>query len=129
MYDVKQVVKKATSIYAVEEITVARKGSPQWQQAFAIADDLKCQAPDVIEFVPVCYEDPEMEKPIGEEHILEVKREGEVRENCIAIICSSRPSPTFPAIPEAGGLGYQFLYQGDQVYITNQNGATIEVVK
>lgn len=129
MYDVKQVVKNATSIYAVEEITIARPGSVAWQQAFELADSLNCQVPDTIEFVPACYEDPEAAKPIGEDHILEVKRDGEIRENCIAVICSGMPSAAFPEIPEAGGIGYQFIYKGDQVYITNQHGATIEVVK
>lgn len=129
MYDVKQVIKNATSIYAVEEITVARPGSVQWCQAFELADELNCLVPDVIEFVPVCFSDPEMTKPIGEDHTLEVQREGESRENCIAVICSSKPSAVFPAVPDVGGIGYQFIYKGDQVFITNQHGATIEVVK
>lgn len=70
-----------------------------------------------------------MTKPISEDLTLEVKRDGELRENCIAVICSGIPSAALPEVPEAGGIGYQFIYKGDQVYITNQHGATIEVVK
>jgi transposase-like protein len=30
---------------------------------------------------------------------------------------------------QLGGVGYQFLYKGDQIYITNSHGSTIETVK
>lgn len=129
MFTVKQIINNATSLYEVKEITVARPGSEQWRQAFALADDLEVQTPDIIEHIPMSYEDPEMTKPIGDEHQLSVVRHGVSRADCIAIICSDIPSPALPDIPELGGAGYQFLYKGDQIYITNSHGSTIETVK
>ncbi|HBW9911292.1 TPA: hypothetical protein MFX78_24495 [Klebsiella pneumoniae] len=129
MFTVKQIINNATSLYEVKEITVARPGSEQWRQAFALADDLEVQTPDIIEHIPMSYEDPEMTKPIGDEHQLSVDRYGVNRADCIGIICSGLPSASLPDIPEAGGVGYQFLYKGDQIYITNSHGATIEAVK
>ncbi|HBM2885004.1 hypothetical protein [Klebsiella michiganensis] len=129
MFTVKQIINNATSLYEVKEITVARPGSEQWRQAFALADDLEVQTPDIIEHIPMSYEDPEMTKPIGDEHQLSVDRYGVNRADCIGIICSGLPSASLPDIPEAGGAGYQFLYKGDQIYITNSHGATIETVK
>lgn len=129
MFTVKQIINNATSLYEVKEITVARPGSEQWSQAFALADDLEIQTPDIIEHVPMSYEDPEMTKPIRDEHQLSVDRHGVSRTDCIGIICSNIPSAALPDIPDAGGVGYQFLYKGDQIYITNSHGATIEAVK
>ncbi|KOP34128.1 UpfA, partial [Xenorhabdus sp. GDc328] len=87
------------------------------------------ETPDVIEFIPPSYSDEEMTQVIEEEHSLSVTREGVSTNDCIAIVCSNISSPTFPEIPELGGGGYQFLYKGDQLYITNESGATVEVVK
>ncbi|MCZ3534624.1 hypothetical protein LRS35_26275 [Klebsiella variicola] len=129
MFTVKQIINNATSLYEVKEITVARPGSEQWRQAFALADDLEVQTPDIIEHIPMSYEDPEMTTPIGDEHQLSVDRHGVNRADCIGIICSGLPSASLPDIPELGGVGYQFLYKGDQIYITNSHGATIETVK
>ncbi|MCS5931298.1 hypothetical protein LNQ03_02970 [Klebsiella pneumoniae subsp. pneumoniae] len=96
---------------------------------FALADELDVMAPDIIEHIPMSYEDQDMTKPVGDEHQLTVERTGANRADCIAIICSGIPSPAFPDIHEFGGVGYQFLYKGDQIYITNSHGATIETVK
>ncbi|WP_323068829.1 hypothetical protein [Klebsiella variicola] len=129
MFTVKQIINNATSLYEAKEITVARPGSEQWRQAFALADELDVIAPDIIEHIPMPYEDQDMTKPVGDEHQLTVERTGANRADCIAIICSGIPSPAFPDIHELGGVGYQFLYKGDQIYITNSHGATIETVK
>lgn len=129
MFTVKQIINNATSLYEAKEITVARPGSEQWRQAFALADGLDVQVPDIIEYIPMSYVDSEMTKPNGDEHQLSVERHSASRADCIAIICSGIPSPVLPDIPEAGGVGYQFLYKGDQIYITNSHGATIETVK
>ncbi|HBH14352.1 MAG TPA: hypothetical protein DDY11_03260 [Leclercia adecarboxylata] len=129
MFTVKQIINNATSLYEVSEITIARAGSEQWQQAFALADELEAGTPDIIEHIPMSYEDEEMTKPVGDEHSLHVDRLAVNRDDCIAIICSGLRSAAFPDVPEAGGIGYQFLYRGDQVYVTNSHGATIETVK
>ncbi|MGJ0626020.1 hypothetical protein [Xenorhabdus bovienii] len=129
MFTVKQIIENATSLYETQEITIARVGSPQWKQAFETAKELAIETPDVIEFIPASYADEEMAKVVEEEHLLSVTREGVNADDCIAIVCSSIPSPAFPAILELGGGGYQFLYKGDQLYVTNESGSTVEVVK
>ncbi|OKP02597.1 hypothetical protein [Xenorhabdus eapokensis] len=129
MFTVKQIIENATSLYETKEITIARIGSPQWKQAFELTKELGIETPDVIEFIPPSYSDEEMTQVVEEEHSLSVTREGVSIDDCIAIVCSNIPSPTFPEIPELGGGGYQFLYKGDQLYITNESGATVEVVK
>ena len=76
MFTVKQIINNATSLYEAKEITVARPGSEQWRQAFALADELDVMAPDIIEHIPMSYEDQDMTKPVGDEHQLTVERTG-----------------------------------------------------
>jgi hypothetical protein len=129
MFTVKQIINNATSLYEVAEVNVGRPGSTQWKQAFESADSLGVDAPDCIECIFPTYQDPEMTLPITEEELLFVERDGAARGECIAVICSNLNSAAFPDIPDGGGVGYQFLYAGDQIYITNSHGATIETVK
>lgn len=129
MYSVKQIMNHATSLYDVEEITIARPGSEQFAQAFEMARDVDCPTPDVLEFITPSYEDPEMTKAIEGEHVLSVSRDTGGSAACIAVLCYNLPSKLFPETPEAGGVRYQFVYDGDQVYVMNQSGHTIEMVK
>ncbi|MEQ9852681.1 hypothetical protein ABRP57_09625 [Pectobacterium aroidearum] len=129
MFTVKQIINNSTSLYEVESFHVARSGSEQWRQAFELADKLEVANPDTLEFIFPTYGDPEMTKVITEESYLSVERSGCGREACIAVICSGVSSAAFPNIPDGGGVGYQFIYHGDQLYVTNSHGATIETVK
>ncbi|EBV3278135.1 hypothetical protein DOH34_12875 [Salmonella enterica subsp. enterica serovar Wangata] len=129
MYSVKQIMNHAMSLYDVNEITIARPGSEQFAQAFEMAHDVGLATPDVLEFIPPCYEDPEMTKEIEGEHVLSVERDTGGSAHCIAVLCYDLPSNSFPDTPEAGGVRYQFVYDGDQVYVMNQAGSIIEVVK
>lgn len=128
-YDVKLIQNSAISVYSVKEIHIGLKNSVQWEQAFQLADELGIGAPDMIEHVPVVYEDAEMTKPVGQEHLLSTERKGKLRSDCIGIICSGVPNAAFPDIPDTGGIGYQFLYKSDQLYVMNSQGATIHAVK
>ncbi|KLU14194.1 UpfA, partial [Xenorhabdus sp. GDc328] len=82
MFTVKQIIENATSLYETKEITIARIGSPQWKQAFDLANELGIETPDVIEFIPPSYSDEEMTQVIEEEHSLSVTREGVSTNDC-----------------------------------------------
>jgi hypothetical protein len=65
-----------------------------------------------------------------------VEREGVngiAKEQCIGILCLNETCQIAPAIPEKGSDGFGFaklfLYKGDQLYVTNRYGATVEIVK
>ncbi|AOM39801.1 hypothetical protein [Xenorhabdus hominickii] len=129
MFTVKQIIENATSLYETQEITIAREGSPQWKQAFELANELRIKNPDILEFTSPIYADEDMTKVLREESILSTERDNVSLDDCIAIVCSTLPIPAFPEAPEQGGCGYQFLYKGDQLYITNDSGAIVEAVK
>lgn len=129
MFTVKQIVKHATSLYEVPHITVAREGSDQWSQALEAAKAYSKGTPDIIEVHHPQYADEAMKETVDPGSVNIVEREGVQLSDLIAVICSDIPSPVFPEVLEAGGAGYQFIYKGDQVYITNGVGATVETVK
>ncbi|MGS8045586.1 hypothetical protein ACQ93S_22820, partial [Escherichia coli] len=54
------------------------------------------------------------------------EREGVDR--CIGVICSSVSDELFPNVPEYGGIGYQFLYEGDELKCY-EHGLLIESVE
>jgi len=129
MFTVKQIVDNATSLYEIKEVNIGRPGSVQWAQAFEAADAIGLKSPCIIEQVFSTFSDEEMTEELQPEDTVWVEREGVNRADCIAVICSSLNSAAFPGIPEEGGIGYQFLYRGDRLYVMNSNGATIETVK
>ncbi|EOW5223362.1 hypothetical protein ACOY8K_004973, partial [Escherichia coli] len=111
---VKQTINKATSIYKIEHITVGKPGSEQYRHAFELADQLGLKHPDCIEHVFPTYADEQCTHVLTEEDFFSTEeREGVDR--CIGVICSSVSDELFPNVPEYGGIGYQFLYEGDEL--------------
>lgn len=111
---VKQTINKATSIYKIEHITVGKPGSEQYRHAFELADQLGLKHPDCIEHVFPTYADEQCTHVLTEEDFFSTEeREGVDR--CIGVICSSVSDDLFPNVPEGGGVGYQFLYEGDEL--------------
>ncbi len=55
-----------------------------------------------------------------------IRREGVDR--CIGVICSSVSYELFPNVHEDGGVGYQFLYEGDELKCY-EHGLLIESVE
>ncbi|EKE5067824.1 hypothetical protein PCE62_005038, partial [Escherichia coli] len=49
-------------------------------------------------------------------------------DRCIGVICSSVSDDLFPNVPEGGGVGYQFLYEGDELKCY-EHGLLIESVE
>lgn len=64
---------------------------------------------------------------LQEEELVISDRTDVLDTDAIAIIIEEYPSENFPGAGD--GCRYQFIYPGDQVYVMNSNGATIEVVK
>ncbi|HAI0156553.1 TPA: hypothetical protein PBP65_004714, partial [Escherichia coli] len=111
---VKQTINKATSIYKIEHITVGKPGSEQYRHAFELADQLGLKHPDCIEHVFPTYADEQCTHVLTEEDFFSTEeREGVDR--CIGVICSSVSYELFPNVHENGGIGYQFLYEGDEL--------------
>lgn len=128
MFTVKVKRNGATHIVELSHITVANVGSLQWDDAHALAQDLGCRSPDVIE----CFwlHDPDAPDELNEAFNM-VERSGYTGE-AIAILCIDEPCSIAPELILDDGANrscaYVFLYQGDEAYILDEYGNTIEVV-
>lgn len=99
----------------------------QYRHAFELADQLGLKHPDCIEHVFPTYADEQCTHVLTEEDFFSTEeREGVDR--CIGVICSSVSDELFPNVPEYGGIGYQFLYEGDELKCY-EHGLLIESVE
>ncbi|ELX5265835.1 hypothetical protein SJA32_004824, partial [Escherichia coli] len=90
-------------------------------------DQLGLKHPDCIEHVFPTYADEQCNQVLIEEDFFSTEeREGVDR--CIGVICSSVSDDLFPNVPEGGGVGYQFLYEGDELKCY-EHGLLIESVE
>ncbi|EFV3063092.1 hypothetical protein V4T62_004853, partial [Salmonella enterica] len=113
--------------YKIEHITVGKPGSEQYRHAFELADQLGLKHPDCIEHVFPTYADEQCTHVLTEEDFFSTEeREGVDR--CIGVICSSVSYELFPNVHENGGIGYQFLYEGDELKCY-EHGLLIESVE
>ncbi|MGT93361.1 hypothetical protein D9G00_25360 [Escherichia coli] len=92
-----------------------------------LADQLGLKHPDCIEHVFPTYADEQCTHVLTEEDFFSTEeREGVDR--CIGVICSSVSYELFPNVHEDGGVGYQFLYEGDELKCY-EHGLLIESVE
>ncbi|ECB1778541.1 hypothetical protein EU837_02020 [Salmonella enterica subsp. enterica serovar Kibi] len=125
MFTVKTIINGVTHICEQPSISIARKGSE------AFADILKLthasSSPDFAFWLPAVYEDPGMTKPLQAEELVVSDRLDVLDTDAFAIIIEEYPGKITP--PAGDGCRYQFIYPGDQVYVMNSTGSTIETVK
>ncbi|EEZ9696063.1 TPA: hypothetical protein KW042_005521, partial [Escherichia coli] len=91
------------------------------------ADQLGLKHPDCIEHVFPTYADEQCNQVLIEEDFFSTE-ERESVDRCIGVICSSVSDDLFPNVPEGGGVGYQFLYEGDELKCY-EHGLLIESVE
>jgi len=133
MFTVKLIQNGVTSVTELKDIVIARQGSESWDEDWAMAKAHNSESPDLIE----CYLTPDpSDNNTCNEYTNVVDREGvngTPKEQCIGILCLNEPCQIAPAIPEKGSDGFGFaklfLYKGDQLYVINRYGATVEIVK
>jgi len=133
MFTVKLIQNGVTSVTELKDIVIARQGSESWDEDWAMAKAHNSESPDLIE----CYCTPDsQDNKLMNEYTNVVEREGVngiAKEQCIGILCLNETCQIAPAIPEKGSDGFGFaklfLYKGDQLYVTNRYGATVEIVK
>ncbi|WP_241603590.1 hypothetical protein [Rosenbergiella nectarea] len=126
MLTVKSSINGVTHICEQESVTIVRNGSERFSQ---ILEQTKSHSnPDFVIWLPEVYADEECKESIQDEELVFSEREGVVDSDAIAILINDYENPFHPG--EAfKGLEYQFIYPGDNVYVMNSHGSTIEAVK
>ncbi|EAA9208995.1 hypothetical protein L2K21_000445 [Salmonella enterica] len=125
MFTVKTIINGVTHICEQPSISIARAGSETFADTLKLTHN--SASPDFAYWLPAIYEDPEMTKALQEEELVTSDRTDVLDTDAIAIIIEEYPSENFPGAGD--GCRYQFIYPGDQVYVMNSHGSTIETVK
>ncbi|ECS0066402.1 hypothetical protein KWA75_003967 [Salmonella enterica] len=125
MFTVKTIINGVTHICEQPSISIARKGSDTFAATLRLTRQYS--SPDFAFWLPAVYEDPEMTKPLQAEELVVSDRLDVLDTDAIAIIIEEYPSKDCPV--GGDGCRYQFIYPGDQVYVMNSTGSTIETVK
>lgn len=127
MFTVKSIIDGVTHFAEQESITIARAGSSRFDEILRMTNSHS--NPDFVIFLPPVYEDPECKKALQEEELIFSERDDVLDTDAIAILIEDFESPEHAKRKAFNGLRYQFIYPGDNVYVMNSHGSTIETVK
>ncbi|GLY59672.1 hypothetical protein EXT62_10075 [Pectobacterium carotovorum subsp. carotovorum] len=127
MFTVKTIINDVTHICEQTSVTIARAGSERFDEVLKQTNDHA--NPDFAIWLPAVYEDAECKKPLQEEELIVSERMGVLDEDAIAILIKDFESPISAKRQAFDGQCYQYIYPGDQVYVMNSHGSTIEAVK
>ncbi|KFK94577.1 MULTISPECIES: hypothetical protein [unclassified Serratia (in: enterobacteria)] len=125
MFTVKTIIDGVTHICQQPSVSIARRGSETFEETLRLTNNHS--NPDFAFWLPAIFEDAEMTKPIQEEELIISERLNVLDTDAIAILIEEYASKSVPGAGD--GCRYQYIYPGDQVYVMNSHGSTIEVVK
>ncbi|HAX3614109.1 TPA: hypothetical protein JV334_002539 [Escherichia coli] len=127
MFTVKTIINGVTHICELPTFTVARADSERFDDILKLTNDHS--NPDFAIWLPDVYADPECKTALQEEELIVSERDGVLDHDAIAILIEDFESPEHAKKHAFDGIRYQFIYPGDQVYVMNSHGSTIETVK
>jgi len=130
MFTIKYRRNNAALITAAHEVCLAKPGSPQYIDALALATEFGLIHPDLIQTFK--REDAQQPGVLNflkpkqpESYVLTTERLDSQPGKPIAVLISDTEDPNLPGVP---GTGYQFVYYGDELYIMNHTGQTVELI-
>lgn len=126
MFTVKAIINGVTHICEQPSVTIARAGCEQFKDILTRTNDHS--NPDFAIWLPAAYRDIDC-KDVLQEELIVSERLDVLDEDALAILVEDLESPNYPKRVAFDGLRYQFIYPGDQVYVMNSHGSTIETVK
>jgi hypothetical protein len=130
MFTIKCRRDNAALITEAQEVCLAKPGSPQYEDAVELAHEFGLLHPDLIQTFK--REDAPQNgvlnflKPkLPGSYVLTTERKESQPGKPIAVLVSDTEDPNMPGVP---GTGYQFVYYGDELYIMNRFGQTVELI-
>lgn len=127
MFTVKSIINGVTHICEQSVVTIARPNSVRFEDILKQTNNWS--NPDFAIWLPGVFADAECKEAIQEEDLIVSERDGVLDEDAIAILIEDFESPEHAKRKAFNGLRYQYVYPGDQVYVMNSHGSTIETVK
>lgn len=126
MFTVKTIIDGVTRITEQASITIARPESYEFTRILEITNSHS--NPDFVIQIPGVYADDEMQEVLQKEELVFSERDGVMDTDAIGIIVGEFESES-DRHPYPDSIHYQFIYPGDNVYVMNSHGSTIETVK
>lgn len=126
MLTVKTIIDGVMRIREQESITIARRCSSAFTNVLDQTNNTS--NPDFAITLPAVYEDLQCTKVLQEEELIISERAGVLDVDAIAILIEEFESPISAKRKAFGGVRYQYLYPGDQVYVMDSHGSTIATV-
>lgn len=127
MFTVKTIIDGVTHISEQQSIVIARPGSSAFKSALELTNNWS--NPDFAISLPPVYADAECTQALQEEELIVSEREGVLDTDAIAVLIDDFESPERAKRKAFDGVKYQYIYPGDNVYVMNSHGSTIETVK
>lgn len=129
MFTIKYRRDNAALFSEAQEVCLVKPGSPKYDDALALAEEFGLSQPDLIQ----TFE--KQSKPVEsmltflrpkrpESYVLTTERDDNPGKP-IAVVIVEAVDPNLPDVP---GTGYQYVYYGDEVYIMNRFGQTVELI-
>ena len=130
MFTIKYRRDNAALMTESRETCLAKPGSPQYADAVALATEFGLHHPDLIqtfkrEDAPTSGVLNFLKPKQAGSHVLTTERTDDQPGKPIAVLISDATDANLPGVP---GTGYQFVYYGDELYIMNSSGQTVELI-
>lgn len=132
MFTIKLMQDSRTDIVNLDVVEIYKDGAAEWSEAHQLAGSHNVSTPRLISSI---YLDDDEGEVVEDINVIsrDSATKSEYKKPCLAILRISEHTHLSPEIPKdnIGGFGYVdvFIYKGDQMYIMNQSGATVEVIK
>ena len=128
MFTLKTIVCGDISLRSEDAIQIARVGSPGFKNIIGRMKGHK--SPDYADDIPGVYADADCTEELQKEELIVSERaDSPDINNCIGIIITGSKSPTMPECHKYNGQLYEFIYKGDEAYITDAAGNTVEIIR
>ena len=111
-----------------KQVVIARRGSQQFAGVLKLTNEYS--NPDFAYWLPPVYADHTCTEVLQKEELIISERIDDVLdENALAIMIDDYESPERKGCDGFTGQYYQYIYPGDEVYVMNSHGSTIEAIK
>ena len=128
MFTVKAIIGNETNLTQDKEVLIGRPGSSLYDDALRVAGNPGFVV-DVVLWTPDSREEGESDSAFVEDSKLVVERTADVEELMpIAVVFNSTPH-LVNGEQMTSDIEYKFVYKGDEVYVTDSNGKTVETVR
>lgn len=127
MFTVKTKIDSSTVLYQTERVIIAWKGSAGYDDAMQLKGTAQFPVASIINKQNE-FADEEMTEIVDEGYNIVVQRNDNPSGEPIAVIINLK-ADSEESVMSSGECVYRFVYSGDEVYVTDSSGKTVESIR